>query len=449
MIQLDHFQQAFSNLPTGVDAAELNAERIEETSLSVESGELIRCKAFSQTKLYLRATAGRTGMVYTEKLDESPEELIHRAAENARYSTAPEAEPMHKYGSCFFEQPREASSVNELKEFCAQTEAIARSLSGIAAVIDCTVLDRTRENRVINSYGFRAGCSSGYAQAELTIAAKRDGEPAIGTARISSTALSNLDANKLVKMAAADAALQDGGGLRPHACVSGTYDAVLTGRVMRNILMTAWMSLSKQNIARGASPYRGASDERIGSGAFSVVNAPKHAMLGQIWQIDSEGTQCKETVLVSHGRLIAPLTTLSSGNCICTGSAGRVDQMTGNVPIRLTTVPANLYVVPGATGDARALAREMGTGLLVTYSLDLFHSVNVFSGEFSIPCGGVWYQNGEPVGTLSQATMAGNVRDLWAAIERVGADLDFDEFYFKTYCIGSPSALVRGITFGC
>lgn len=436
-------------MPAGIDAAELNAERIEETSLSVENGELIRCKAFSQTKFYLRATAGRTGMVYTEKLDESPKELVRRAAENARYSTAPEAEPMHKDGSCFLEQPREASAVNELKKFGVQIETIARSLPGIAAVIDCTVLDRTRENRVLNSYGFRAGCSSGYAQAGLTIAAKRDREPAIGTARISSTALSNLDANTLVKMAVDDAALQDGGGLRPFTCASGTYDAVLTGRVMRNILMTAWMSLSKQNIARGASPFRGAQDERIGSETFSVVNAPRHDLLGQTWQIDSEGTQCKETVLVSRGRLIAPLTTLSSGNCICTGSAGRVDQMTGNVPIRLTTVPANLFVVPEADGDARALAREMGTGLLVTYSLDLFHSVNVSSGEFSIPCGGVWYQNGEPVGTLTQATMAGNIRDLWAAIEQVGADLDFDEFYFKTYCIGSPSALVRGVTFGC
>lgn len=449
MIQLDRFDQTFSRLQTGVDAAELNAERIDETSLSIEGGEIRHCKSFSQTKLYVRATAGRTGMVYTEKLDESPEELVRRAAENARFSTALDPEPMRRDGSCVLVRPHEMASVDEMKQFGARAEKIALSLERVATVIDCTVSDRARENCVLNSYGFHAGCSSGYVQAELTIAAKRKGEPAIGTARISGNAISSLEAETLVKMAVNDAALYDGGGLKPQAFASGSYDAVLTGRVMRNILMTAWMGLSKQNMVRGGSVFQSTSGERIGSDAFNIINTPTHSLLGQSWQIDSEGTECKETVLVDHGRLVTPLTTLSSAKGASTGSAGRVDQMTGNVPIRLTTVPANLFIVPDANGDARTLVQQMGTGLLVTYSLDLFHSVNVTSGEYSIPCGGVWYQNGEPIGTVALATMAGNVRDLWGAIERVGADLDFDEFYFKTYCIGSPSALVRGVTIGC
>ena len=86
--------------------------------------------------------------------------------------------------------------------------------------------------------------------------------------------------------------------------------------------------------------------------------------------------------------------------------------MTGSPPIHLTTVPALLYVEPGEEAQAQLIGR-MGTGLLLTYSLDLFHSVNIASGAFSIPCGGVWYENGRPVGSVSQATVTGNVKDLF------------------------------------
>jgi len=51
------------------------------------------------------------------------------------------------------------------------------------------------------------------------------------------------------------------------------------------------------------------------------------------------------------------------------------------------------------------------------------------------------------VGAVSEVTMAGDIRTLWTAIEAVADDLDFDDFYFKTYCVGSPSALVRAMIF--
>ena len=32
-------------------------------------------------------------------------------------------------------------------------------------------------------------------------------------------------------------------------------------------------------------------------------------------------------------------------------------------------------------------------------------------------------------------------------VRAVADDLDFDDFYFKNYCVGSPSALMRGLVF--
>ncbi len=446
---MDRYRQAFGHLPGHISAAEVNEERIRQTTLFIEEGEIARCASFDRTKLYVRATAGRTGMVYTEKVEEDAAEVIARAAGNAQFSKAPAPEPMHESGGERIGEPHQQADVEDMRHFGAELEAAARSLPGISAVIECSVRDSARSLRTCNSHGFEVGCDSGYAQAELMVAAQREGQPAVGSARVSRAALSQLDPEAIAKAAALDAALADGGGLAPVKPAGGVYDAVLTGRVMRNILMTAWLALSGQAMRSGASPFRGQAGERIGSGAFSLINAPGHPLLGQRFDVDSEGTRCRATKLVDRGALVTPLYTLATGAACgsrSTGSAGRVARMTGDVPIALTTVPGNLYVEPGE-GTPQSLAARMGTGLLVTYSLDLFHSVNAASGDFSIPCGGVLYRAGEQVGTVSQMTMAGNLAGLWQAIEAVGDDLDFDEFYFLTYLVGSPSALVRGLTF--
>jgi PmbA protein len=121
--------------------------------------------------------------------------------------------------------------------------------------------------------------------------------------------------------------------------------------------------------------------------------------------------------------------------------------MTGNVPIALTTVPGLFFLKPDAQNTQGQLIKRMGTGFVLTYSLDLFHSVNIASGQFSVPCGGYFVQNGETAGSVSQMTVAGSLRDLFTAVEAVGDDLDFDDFYFRNYCVGSPSALLRGLKF--
>ena len=117
------------------------------------------------------------------------------------------------------------------------------------------------------------------------------------------------------------------------------------------------------------------------------------------------------------------------------------------MPIALTTVPGLFYLRPDERNTQKQLMERMDTGFVLTYSLDLFHSVNIASGLFSVPCGGYFLRHGEKVGSVSQMTVAGSLRELFSAVEAVGNDLDFDDFYFRNYCVGSPSALLRNMTF--
>ncbi|MBN1777518.1 MAG: TldD/PmbA family protein [Clostridiales bacterium] len=448
MIDLNRYQTAFSALANPVTEAEVNADKISKTVLHIQDGALADGQSGSVTKLYVRATAGQTGTAYTEKQDEAPADVLGRAMESASLASGAPL-PMHRAHTELLGAPGQAGSIQDAVAFGLRSEALARENPSVESVVGCQVNLYSRESHTVNSHGLDVSSRSHWAESMLDVVMKRDGRYTPGYAYISAPSLAALDAGAFAAAAAADGDAYDGGGLSPYALPSGRHSAVLSGRVMRNILMTAWMALSGQAMLAGKSVFKHAQGTKIGADALTIVNAPSHPMIGQAWLLDSEGTALKPVKLVENGMLRTPLYTLFSGKAAgmpSTGSAGRVDRMTGTTPITMTTVPAVLYIEPGKRTQ-EALVESMGTGLLLTYSLDLYHSVNAVSGAFSIPCGGVYYQDGKAAGFVSQLTMAGNLKDLLSNIESVADDLDFDNFYLETYTVGSPSALVHDLSF--
>lgn len=450
MIDIDSYKEAFGAMPPGVNEAEVNAEETSRTTVYIKGGRISAGESEQRTRLYVRATEERTGTAYTENLDEAPNEVLKRAAGNSRFSSASAPERMNGASNINISCKYAAGSIEDATDFGIATERYALAVPSIESITSCTVAICSRKMRTINSQGLDVSYSSRWNECAVNVMMKRGGTASPGYAYINKSTFNEMDAQKLVAAAVSDGQLYDGGGLAPVIIKSGAYDAVLTGRVMRNILMTAWMELSGSVINTGGSVFSGAEGSPIGSGELNIINAPSHPMIGRTWSADSEGTVCRKTTLVENGKLITPLYTLSSADFAgkqSTGSAGRVDRMTGSTPVQLVTVPGIFYVEPGEHSIEKLVSR-MDTGLLLTYSLDLFHSVNITSGDFSIPCGGVYYEHGRPLGAVTQTVMAGNIKELLHGIETVGDDLDFDDFYLRSYMIGSPSVFVRGLKFG-
>ncbi len=449
MIDLKNYEKAFSNLPNEINEAEVNAEKIVRTTLRIKDGMLAGSESSERTKLYVRASGERTGMVYSEKLDEAPEDVLNRALENSKYSLAQKREIMGKKADIYLEKGTENSSIEDAVAFGVDAEKFALQNEGVERVTECVVALCGRELKTINSNGLDTFYKSYWVESSIGLMLKREEGVAPGYDYTSGDNIGEISAKSLVQNAIDGGHAYDGGGLKPCNVKSGKYAAVLSGRVMRNIIMTAWRTLSGSAMLSGETIFSNTPGTKIGSEALSIINAPTHDMLGQAWLIDSEGIACAKTKLVQNGKLVTPLYTLESGKRAgmpSTGSAGRMDRMTGSLPIKITTVPAILYAEPGDFSQEKLIER-MGTGFLLTYSLDLFHSVNVASGEFSIPCGGVYYNKGKPIGSVSQMSAAGNIKDLFGSIEAMGNDLDFDDFYLKSYTIGSPSALVSSLNF--
>ena len=81
----------------------------------------------------------------------------------------------------------------------------------------------------------------------------------------------------------------------------------------------------------------------------------------------------------------------------------------------------NLAVKPNA-GDLGMLLRNMGRGLYVTELMG--QGVNAVTGDYSRGAAGFWVENGEIAFPVDGVTIAGRLREMFAAVEAVGSDVD-------------------------
>ena len=445
-LDLTAYEKAFAALPENVTAAEVCADGHEELLIRVSGGKQTGSENFSKTTLYLRASGEKTGTVLTERLDDDPYRLMELALNCASYSQADAPELMNGADNCRIVTGDDSCTAGDILKAACTLEAQAAALPGVSSVTGCFVRKTTLARRVLNSKGLdRFLEHTGYL-ASVSLRASREGAtgPA-GSAEAYVDSLKDLDCRALAMKALETADRSDGGGtLAPAAVPSGKYAAVLSNQVTRNIMITAWMSFVRERMEGGNSAFS-LNQPQAASEKVSLVDNPCPPDWSVDYRLDSEGTLCEKTDVIRNGRLVTPLSTLASG--ISSGNAGRIAGLSGTTPINLITIPSCIYIESGDSTVDQML-QQMGDGIYLTYSLDVFHSINIASGEFSIPCGGILYRGGKPVGTADQLTIAGNLRDLFRDTLAVGDDLTLEEFmFYHNYSYGGPSLLVKELSF--
>jgi PmbA protein len=81
----------------------------------------------------------------------------------------------------------------------------------------------------------------------------------------------------------------------------------------------------------------------------------------------------------------------------------------------------NLVVATGAD-DFVAMLKKLGTGLLVTEVMG--QGVSIVTGDYSRGASGFWVENGTIAYPVEEITIASNLRDMFAGIVAIGADVD-------------------------
>lgn len=124
---------------------------------------------------------------------------------------------------------------------------------------------------------------------------------------------------------------------------------------------------------------------------------------------DAEGVATSDSALIENGVLARYVLGSYSARKLglqSTGNAGGIH---------------NLIVEPGQD-DFAAMLKRMGNGLLVTEVMG--QGVSTVTGDYSRGAAGFWVENGQIAYPVEEITIAANLRDMYANIVAVGADVD-------------------------
>ncbi len=437
MIDLNGYRNAMKHLPEGAAWAEVNAQEIECMQVTVTQGEVTRTTAHKQTALYVRAKAERTGVTYTQNRNESPEVVINQALENSRYGEGVSDDVLLRQLIERTGTPLNPVALEPLLTIGNRLTELAHRQDATVVRATADVRVDTRANAVLNTYGLDVDDGARVYAAKVSVVGECQGRQFNADAKVTAESLDDLPLEAAVRRATDGLRIQ----YAPRSFASALSPVVLDSSVVINILTTAWQLFSGLKVQSGASALAGKLGSRVGAEAVHMTDRATREACGYRFQRDNEGVAGSTNSLMQAGvitGLMHTQATAAHAGVAATGNSGRVALLTGSIPTELIPVPRILCIEPG-TATLAELLENMGNGVYIAQSFDVFHSINIGSGDFSIPCRGAVVKDGHCQYNVTGMTIAGNVLDLFSQVMQVGSDLWIDEFLLKSYCIGAPS----------
>jgi PmbA protein len=198
------------------------------------------------------------------------------------------------------------------------------------------------------------------------------------------------------------------------AQVPVVFDPEMAATLVRHVAG----AVAGPSLYRGASFLVGKLGQQIAMPGVTIVD--DGTISGGLGSrpFDGEGLPVRRTVVVDKGMLTSYL--------LDTYSARKLDMTSTHHAARdgsgVTVGTTNLYLARG-TADPKDLIGSVKQGLYVTELIGF--GVNGVTGDYSRGAVGMWIDNGELAYPVEEITIAGNLLEMFRAIEGVGNDLVF------------------------
>ncbi len=188
---------------------------------------------------------------------------------------------------------------------------------------------------------------------------------------------------------------------------TGKYPIIFEPRVSRSILNHIVLALNGSSIVNGTSFLKGCINEKLFNEEINVIDNP-HILKGLGSKLfDAEGLGTKKIDLISNGIVKNYLLNLST--------AKQLNLKTNCNAVRNLSSPpstgiTNVLIRPGKTSEMEMI-NNISNGFYVTELLG--SSVSLITGDYSRGANGFWIKNGVISYPISEATIAGNLKDMF------------------------------------
>lgn len=195
-------------------------------------------------------------------------------------------------------------------------------------------------------------------------------------------------------------------------------------------------------IQKKKSLFTGRLNEMVASEQVTIIDdARLPGLLGSA-SFDAEGVPTTTKEIISSGRLSMLLYDTYTAHRAGSVSSGNADR--ASFDSRPAISPANFYLKPGIM-SRDALIASVAEGLYVTELTGLHASVNLVSGNYSIPAKGLLISKGELTTPVANITISGNIFDFFRGIDGIADDLAWE---IHESVIGTPTFRVSSIKIG-
>lgn len=320
-----------------------------------------------------------------------------------------------------------------LREMALKAEDAARAVEGVTNSEGGGASAGRSIVALATSHGFSGAYStSGYSVSASVIAGEGDGmerDYAYGSTRY----FEDLKDAEAVGREAGERAISR---LNPVDFESGAMPVVYDPRVGNSLLGHYLGAISGSAIARKTSFLLDALGTQVFDSAITVIDCPHRKRGLRSKAFDGEGLPTAKTKLVDNGQLTQWIMESASARQLGLQPTGHASRGVGGSPGVSVT---NLHMCAGSISKAE-LIKDIKHGVYITELIGM--GVNPVTGDYSRGAGGFLIVDGEIGPPVSEITIAGNLKDMFASLIPAD-DLEY-EFSINVPTLRTDSMTVAG-----
>ncbi|MCK0068212.1 TldD/PmbA family protein [Kordiimonas laminariae] len=320
-------------------------------------------------------------------------------------------------------------SAEQLAEIAREAEEATRAVEGVTTSPGAGASASSWAIDLVTSHGF-AGHYKGSSFSSSVSAVAGEGTGMERDYDFTSTRhFADLESAAAIGTKAGELAVKR---LNPTKAESGQKPLVFSPRVANSLLGHFAGAISGGAVARGTSFLKDRLGEAVFADGVTIVDNPlmKRGLSSKLF--DGEGVRVQKMNLVESGTLKTWTLNSATARQLEMEVTGHASRGTSSAPGIGTT---NLYMEAGTLSPEKLMA-DIADGIYITELIGM--GVNGVTGDYSRGASGFMIKNGEITESVSEFTIAGNLKDMFMALVPA-SDLEFK------YGANAPTVRIDGM----
>ena len=321
-------------------------------------------------------------------------------------------------------------NIDIIRDRAKEVEDSALSVKGITNSDGADASWGEGETLLMTSNGFFGSSKKSNHSVSVVVIAEKDGKMERDYDYSSKVFGKDLRNSNQIGIEAAKKTLARMGATKP---LTGKYPVIFDPRVSRSIAGHFASAINGSAIARKTSFLKDMLNKQIANPAINIIDDPflKRGLGSRLF--DAEGLGSKEYTLIKDGILQQWLLDLSTAKQLNLKPSGNAKRGISGPPSPGTS---NFMISPGDVTPEN-LIKNVSEGFFVTDMIG--SSVSMITGDYSRGASGFWIKNGELSIPITEATIAGNLKEMFMTLQPAN-DID------HSHSINSPTLLIEGMT---